>query len=202
MLTNKEIVETYIVRYPKAKEWFDNTTVGSERWRDDLWGEVILVMLEYDNEELNNRVEQGEDNILYLFIRIVKLQLHSSESPFWYKYRNKHSKTTYLSQTHSPTSLLERSHERTKHEGYNEEWESEYNEHITDIMKHYDDILQNLSFYERELWKLYVDCGAGWGSYTEMNQRTNIPVESIGKTIRDVKRYLEGHLKHNIDRHI
>jgi len=196
-MTNEEIVETYIVKNDKVINAFDKLTNGSERWKDDLWQEILIIFLEMDNEKLNGIFEskKGDEGIRAYFVRIVQLQLHSSTSPFYTKYRSDWVKNNYIGDNDYLNSLYEEHHGEELPEIIEEDPDTEF-------MATYNKIMNELPWYEENMWKLYLETGAKRGSYQTMHQMTQIPVFSIGKTIREVRRYIGEHIKYRMNKHI
>lgn len=190
-MTNQQILEEHILTNSKLMESFYKLTNYRDNWKDDFRQEMFLLIMEMDNKLLNDLVDKGEQHLRYYLIRIFKNQYHSNNSPFHYKYRK-----DLNSQVEYDPITVERH--------YIENGAIDIPEidrdvsYATLVSQSFDQVKHSLSWYERNLFELYLECGAEYGSYQQMSNQTDIPTQSIGTTIRSVKNYLSGHIKHNL----
>ena len=85
MATNKEIVEIYLnnglikecvkYQFAKWKKW---------EYQEDFFQDLVLILLEYDNEKLNDAHLNNHFNALVT--RIIINNLYSKTSPFYKAY--------------------------------------------------------------------------------------------------------------------
>jgi len=196
MMSNKDIVEKYIVRNDKVMDAFHKITLG-ETHKDDLFQDICEYVLEYDNDKLNNIINNGENDFRYWIVHIFSIQVKSPRSPYHYKYRKPVRDMTDI-QTQYTEHCLYQSNE------YNELESEMLNENLIEnkVAESFDKIKKDLTYYQRELFQLWLDCGAEKGSYQRMYELTKIPVYTIGADIREIKEYLQNRIRHDIDEHI
>jgi hypothetical protein len=124
---------------------------------DDLFQELMIILLEYNQEKLIDIYNKGYYK--WFLVKTLTNQFNSNSSPFNKKYRPKD--IDYI---------------------------------ITDSYDHSIDImidkvnnkLNQLHWYDRELFKAYIESG----SYRKLSKQTDIPFNSISRTINNVKNYI------------
>ena len=131
----------------------------------DLKAEVFLILCEMEEEKLIGLYERNE--LKYYMVRIMLNMIKSDRSSFFKNYRN------YV-------ELLE---------NYVEVFESNQEETYNKIEVH----LQNLHWYNRELFKLYaLDFKK---NAKELSRKTGIPYMSIVRSINKTKAELKKNFK-------
>lgn len=88
MLTNKEIIEIYLkddlikrcmkYQFVNMNDWF------KYQYFDDLYQDILLALLTYDNKKLNNTHENNHMNAL--ITRIIQNNIYSNSSRFYTTY--------------------------------------------------------------------------------------------------------------------
>jgi DNA-directed RNA polymerase specialized sigma24 family protein len=131
---------------------------------DELYQEVILQLLEKPD-----KINALPDNQkMFYFIRVVKNNWHSNTSPF--QYRRQQDLQRHIPYDHSHgKSLLD---ERYEENGPSMEWVI--------------DQLNTLDWFNRDLFKMWIDLG----TYTKVSQDTTIPLNSVGKYIKETMHVL------------
>jgi len=136
--------------------------VSSPEDADDLYACVM--------EQLLNKPEKIDDipdsQKKYYFIRVLKNNYNSKTSPYHYQYRKP-------TQHHRP--LLD---EIT--EGFIQE---EYEETIPDMIWVEKTLNEEFGWYERDLFKLWIEMG----TLTKLSNETQIPLNSVGRQIKTIK---------------
>tara|TARA_Y100001938_G_C8005248_1_gene386956 strand:+ start:76 stop:609 length:534 start_codon:yes stop_codon:yes gene_type:complete len=148
---------------------------------DDLTQEVFLYLLELPSEKLQQLIEDKQ--IKYYFIRLCKNNYYSKTSKYHYKYRKQ---LEHIEYTNSSLSVTK------KQDAINLYFNTDIED--SDLIHN---ILAELYWYERELFKLYV-LGKHKDkkyTYSTLSQHTKISRMSIYTTIKGVKRYVSRRLK-------
>ncbi len=70
--------------YDEIRVICDNIGVDA-KYRDDLIQEVILIILEYDKEKIEQLYASNQMN--FFLVRVIKSQYNSITSPFYKQYR-------------------------------------------------------------------------------------------------------------------
>lgn len=196
MKSNNEIVNEFIINNQKVLDAFRKLTAGSA-FKDDLFQEICMIFLTYDNETLNEIVTKGENDFRYFFVGIVQRQTKSNTSDFHYKFRKPILDTTRVEDSYTDYYMYVNDHfnELSVEETFNECDSLECK-----VIAAYDEFKHNLTWYHQHLFEFYLETGAKKGSYIEMEEATGIPSESIGKDIRAIKKWLKGHIEHKINK--
>ena len=144
---------------------------------DDLVHEVFLQL--YENpEKLNGIINNNK--LKWYFIRLCKNNYYSKTSKYHYKYRRLHKEITF-------TNDLMR---------YNFVLKTEKIYFIKDS-ELINKLLDELYWYDRELFKLYV-LGENDGksyTYSSLSKKTKISRMNIYITIKKVKKHIKNRLK-------
>ena len=154
---------------------------------DDLTQEVFLYLLEMPKGKLEQLIEDKQ--IKYYFIRLCKNNYYSKTSKYHYKYRKPYERELIDVITNGKYSIKKK-HDTAdlyfiEGDGYIEDSEL------------VNDILSEMYWYERELFKLYV-LGDNEGkryTYTTLSNKTKISRMSIYTTLKVVKNYIAKRLK-------
>ena len=124
---------------------------------DDLFQELMLILLEYNEQKLIDIYNKGYYK--WFLVKTLTNQFNSNSSPFNKKYRPKD--IDYII--------------------------SDSYDHSIDIMiDKVNNKLNQLHWYDRELFKAYIESG----SYRKLSKQTDIPFNSISRTINNVKNYI------------
>lgn len=191
MKTNNQIVEE-IVRDPKFFDIVKKVTKGNEL-AQDLFQEVCLILLEYDNEKLNNIIEQKYFN--FFFVRILNNQFNSSTSPFYKMYKKEYdkyidaNKDLTIDWDEDNSGEIELSDVDLPDEETDESWGES-------IRAKYEGIKSELYWYDAELFELYIRLG----SYRKVSKETGIPLRSVGTNLKKTKEFLVKRFN-EIDKH-
>jgi hypothetical protein len=124
--------------------------------KDDLAGELALILLETDPE----RIVKLHDNkqLTFYTVRIILTLAFSKTSPFYKKYRL--------------------THEEFKEVGMLDDFYSIVNRKVSEELALNE--IEKLDWYEAEMVKLYLEVG----NYRAMENKTNIPHSSCFLTVR------------------
>jgi len=141
---------------------------------DDLVQEVFIQLLNMDEIKLQSLINTGD--IYRYFNRMAKLNYYSRNSRYYYTYKKEYDHIKYIDEDdlqkkiQTPTEL--------------------YTIEDSDLI---NSILDELYWYDRELFKLYVlgDDNKASYSYTSLAKKTGISRISIYYTIRNVKKYIK-----------
>ncbi len=145
---------------------------------DDLVQEVFVQLLSMDSTKLKSLVDTEE--IYPYFNRMCKLNYYSKTSRYYYTYHKEYEHITY--HTDITISAL-------RNKEYKQLEDSLYIIQGTDKI---NELLNELYWYDRELFKLYV-LGSIDGkayTYTTLAQKTGISRMSIYHTIKGVKKHI------------
>lgn len=160
-MTNVQIVEQ-IANNPEYRE-ICGKVCGGHELADELYQETMLTLLEYDNKKLSGIYER--DQMRWFVVGLMMRQFQSNTSPFYRKFRQ-----------HSAL-------------GSTGEFElipdpgSDYDHTIDELIDAVEDILEKENWYDRELFKLYIQ----EGSYRKLSALTMIPYKSIGNSVKALK---------------
>lgn len=84
LLTNNEIVEIYL-NNNLIKECVDNQFYKyNKKYKEDFFQDLIITLLTYNNEKLNNAHQHNHFNAL--LTRIIQNNINSTTSPYYLKY--------------------------------------------------------------------------------------------------------------------
>lgn len=124
---------------------------------DDLFQELMVILLEYNEQKLIDIYNKGYYK--WFLVKTLTNQFNSNSSPFNKKYRPK-----------DIDHIISDSYD-----------------HSIDIMiDKVNNKLNELHWYDRELFKAYIESG----SYRKLSKQTDIPFNSISRTINNVKNYI------------
>ena len=141
-------------------------------YADDLLHECILAMYQYPPEELQSIKENGR--LFFFGARIMANMYHSKTSRYYYKIKKYNQQHIDQSDTNLDEFIF--TNEQSK-------------EHIDMI----HNILDDMYWYDRELFKLYYfgDNNGSKFTYTSLANRTGISRRSIFYTIKNVKKHIK-----------
>lgn len=126
---------------------------------DELLQEVILQLLERPTKI--NQLPDKEK--LFYFISVVKNNWHSSTSP--YQYHKQKIKRLHIPYDHNKGERVV---------------DDVYEENTPDMEWVYSE-LNKMEWFDRDLFRLWVELG----TYTNVSKQTTIPLNSVGKYIKD-----------------
>ena len=178
-MTNDEFVTKYLIESDDIKRAFKRLTSGSDRYKEDLWQELMLSYLEMDNDKINQLVSQGPGRVKGHFIVTCKNFLHSNTSSFYWKYRHR------IEKRH--VELNEQVYGLTNEEVQREE-DDDYGERVARI---YNKILDTLHWYDAELFNLYLEHSDEPGTLRRISQITGIPYGAVQMSIYNTRKYLQ-----------
>ena len=139
---------------------------------DDLTQEVLVQLLSMPAKKLQRLIDRNE--IHKYFNRMCKLNYYSKNSRYYYTYKKVYEHITFSDKLLSGI----------------QKQDDVYITGDTDLIH---SILDELYWYDRELFKLYV-LGEN-NSYTTLARKTGISRISIYYTIKSVKRYIAKRLR-------
>lgn len=86
MLKNREIVEIYLNNklIEKCVECQFKKKKEGRRNQEDFFQDLVLILLEYDNEKLNDAHKNNHMNAL--ITKMIQNNIFSKTSPYWKKY--------------------------------------------------------------------------------------------------------------------
>lgn len=86
MLENREIVEIYLNNklIEKCVECQFKKKKEGRRNQEDFFQDLVLILLEYDNEKLNDAHKNNHMNAL--ITKMIQNNIFSKTSPYWKKY--------------------------------------------------------------------------------------------------------------------
>ena len=131
---------------------------------DELFQEIMIQLLTKP-EKMNQLADEEK---IYYFIRVVKNNWHSSTSPFQY-HRQKDISRHIPWDSHKGEKLVD----------------EDYMENTPDMDWVYDKI-NAMDWFDRDLFKLWIELG----TYTKVSQDTTIPLNSVGKYIKETTKRL------------
>lgn len=144
---------------------------------DDVTQEVFMYLYE-DTERLKQLI--ADKKIKWYFIRLCKNNYYSKTSKYYYKYNRPYKDVTFNDSIVKSVHILIP--------------ENLYFIEDSDMI---NDILSELYWYDRELFKLYV-LGNNDGkkyTYSSLSKKTKISRMNIYITIKKVKEYIKKRLK-------
>lgn len=139
--------------------------VKNESEVDDVFQCVVEQVLLKD-KKLDNIDDKQK---LYYFIRVVKNNYYSKTSSYYYQYKK--------SSTHN-LQFDETIYENIPVEPYNE---------TLPTMEWVNGQLKELDWFSRDLFLLWLEMG----SLTAVSKQTTIPLNSVGRYIKDIKTILK-----------
>lgn len=147
----------------------------SKQYYEDMWGEMMLILLEYKNPD--KLIEAyNKKYFKYFFIRILTNQIHSSTSPFFYKYKR-----------HNLDLNVEI-------ESVGDIEDDSWVEEINKFNEKTDEFLEQEHWYDKELFNMYYKEGL---SYSKINQLTKIPKSSLWNSVSKTTERFRNYLNKN-----
>jgi hypothetical protein len=127
---------------------------------DDLYQELMVILLEYNKQKLIEIYNKGYYK--YFLVKTLTNQFNSNSSPFNKLYRPKEVEVISY----------------------------DYDLNIDILAAKIEDKLNELHWYDKELFKAYLISG----SYRKLSKQTNIPFNSISRTVNHVKNFIRNNL--------
>lgn len=141
-----------------------NITKGYENY-DDLYQSVIEQLL-----KKGNKLDDIDDKEkMYYFVRVVKNNFFSKSSPYYYQHIKN---TTRLNYERDITNI--------------DIVDEPYEENLPDIEWVYKE-LDTLDWFSRDIFIMWLELG----SLTAVAKQTTIPLNSVGRYIKEVKQVLK-----------
>ena len=145
---------------------------GNSRDGDDALQELFVWLFEMDKDKLDKIYEGG--GLLWYCIRTLTLMLNSSNSRFYYKYKKYYEQ---VDANATVSNLTDFSYDATTH--------------TYKLLEKVDKIVEELYWYDKELFKLYYYQG---NTLHGLAEQTGISRTSIFNTIKRVKEYIKNRL--------
>lgn len=154
-------VELYITKNYYQLQKIANTITKNHNLSQDLLHEVIVQL--YDKDEI--KLKGYDDNqIKYYIVSIMRINWYSKTSPFYYKVKREIQKYQDLTETHNIP----------------DEQDDYEKQIIFDIL---ETSWCELNWFHKSLFEWYMTLG----SLKKVSLKTNIPLASIGKYIKEAK---------------
>lgn len=136
---------------------------------DELLQDVMLQLYERNNLKLKT---YDDNAIRYYIVAVLKLNWNSSTSPFHYKFRKDNDRFTSID-NHYDLSV------------------DEYEEDIfNDRYELFEESIEQLDYFDKILIELYLELG----SYKSVKNKTNIPIPSISRYMREIKEEIKQYI--------
>lgn len=130
---------------------------------DDLKQEIFIALCGMPEDKLIEIHEKKQ--LKFYAVRIMLNMAHSKTSQFYYKYRKNEANTIKLRNNSPAESHFD---------------EIRHREIVTNIL----DELESLHWYEKDLFKLYMQSGC---NASVVSRNTSIPKRSIYQTVKNVR---------------
>ena len=136
-----------------------------ECYREDLKQEVFLVLCSTDSQKILQLHESKQ--LKFYATRIMLNMIQSKTSRFFYSFRK-----------NTPVELSNNLPIK----------DEQYDTSIDDTINKVEESIDELSWYKKELFKLYVEynCNA-----SKLSRETRIPIRSIYQTIKEIKKEIK-----------
>lgn len=128
----------------------------------DLLHEVILQLYNKDNITLR---EYNDEQIKYYIVSVIRINWHSTTSPFYYKIRKETSKYTNIEEIYNLADETQLEFEKQQ---------------LFDIL---EQSWCELDWFRKSLFEMYLTLG----SMKKVSKQTRIPVSSISRYLRESK---------------
>ena len=142
---------------------------GNARDGDDALQELMVWIFEMPEEKLNKIYDGG--GLLWYCIRSLSLMLNSKNSRYYYKYRKFYELVDSNIQVGNVRDV--------SHDNQTAKYK---------LLQDIDDIVEDLYWYDKELFKLYYYSG---NTLHGLAEQTGISRTSIFNTIKRVKEYIK-----------
>lgn len=142
--------------------------IGRDLW-EDLRQEVILIVLEYDKNKLDDIIDKGKQVFKFWIVRICCNQLLSKYGPMYRKYNN-------LIPVEDITLFMKEMDD-----------DVDYTSVVGTIQKEID----KLYWYDKEILQMYIELG----SVRKVSAHTGIPHTSIFITIKNIRKCIKKSLR-------
>ena len=154
--------------------------ISDDHLADDLLHDTLEILIEYDAEKMELIRHTGR--LFFFSARIMTNLYYSKTSPFYYKYKKQSVEYHDDYDTNFDKIILT---------------EDDDTFHKEQKLKQIDEILSEMYWYDRELFKLYIygDNDGKRFTYTSMADKLKISRRSIFYTIKQVKQ----HIRNKID---
>jgi len=130
----------------------------------DLLNEVVLQLYERGDVTLHN---YNDDTIKYYLIKVIRINWFSKTSPFHYRVRKESSNYSEL----KPEYINYASSDVDEYKSYEE------------LLTNVEIEFSELQWFSKRLFELYLTLG----SLKKVSAKTQIPVASVGRYIREIK---------------
>jgi len=167
--------------YTKLMEISRKLTSNKYPDYEDLLHEVIVDLYQKEKELLKGLIKRKE--IVYYIVKMMINQYHSSTSPFYAKYKRHYKLRKQYFQKHIFNKRYSKNN-ALKQEGIKLEELKKMEEQLKWIERK----CEKLSWFDVSIFKLYYMNNF---SLTTMQMATKINRNTLGKSIRIVKKYLQ-----------
>jgi hydroxymethylpyrimidine pyrophosphatase-like HAD family hydrolase len=167
-------VEQYITKNYYELLKIANTITKNNQLSQDLLHEVILQL--FDKKEIKLK-KYEEDQIKYYIVSIMRINWFSKTSPFYYKIRKEFSNYQELTELHNIP----------------EEQDNFEKEIIFTIL---ETSWCELDWFHKSLFEWYMTLG----SLKKVSIKTNIPLASVGKYIKEAKNEMKTNVLKKLDK--
>lgn len=151
---------------------------GGDELSDDLFHEMILVLMRYDDTKIIGLYTKGE--LKWFVVRVMMTMWRCKSSPFFQAYRKKSDSINERIQPSEDMYDLERDLATQR------------------VLDATDKVLEEKlnsgnrnDWYEATMWKLYLSAG----SFRKAQAQSKIPYKSIANTVRRMKLIIEERIK-------
>ena len=158
---NREIEKYITNNYYQLLTITKKITKGHEL-SQDLLHEVILQLYNKDNIILR---EYCDEQIKYYIVSVIRINWHSTTSPFYYKIRKESSKYTNIDEIYNLADDTQLEFEKQQ---------------LFDIL---EESWTELDWFRKSLFEMYLTLG----SMKKVSKQTRIPVSSISRYLRESK---------------
>lgn len=158
---NKEIERYITTNYYELLKITKKITKNHDLTQD-LLHEVILQL--YNKENIILR-EYNDDQIKYYIVSVIRINWHSTTSPFYYKIRKETSKYTNIEEIYNLADDTQLEFEKQQ---------------LFDIL---EQSWCELDWFRKSLFEMYLTLG----SMKKVSKQTRIPVSSISRYLRESK---------------
>jgi hypothetical protein len=154
------------------------TITGGKSLSDDLFHEMILVLMKYDDAKITSLYDRNE--LKWFVVRIMMTMWRCRTNPFFRTYRRR------------TDSINERIH--AAEEEYDAERDLAMELAVEVANKVIEEKLNSGNrndWYDATMWKLYLSAG----SFRKAEEQSKIPYKSIANTVRRMKLIIEERIK-------
>jgi len=178
--TTKKLLDNYInEKYSQIVKSAKTVQVSDDQDINDIIHENLIYLYETPDVKIKKMIKE---KTLHLYIsRCIKLSAISNKSKYRNKYKFIKNEIAYCSFNDQILSTRD------------EEKEKQYYESVDLIYNKIIDYLNTIHWYDRAVYLQYMS----GDNYRTLNEKTNIPITSLVKTIVNVKKKVQLYIKEN-----